>query len=293
MPSAVSVWIHATRPKTLPAAVAPVVMGIAIAVRDGAQHVLAAAAALAGALLIQIGTNFANDYYDGVKGTDTEDRLGPQRAVQAGLVSPRAMRLAFLLTFGLAVLVGAYLVSRGGLPILAIGVASVVCGVLYTGGPRPLGYLGLGDLLVLGFFGPVATAGTYYVQSGIWSEVALIAGLAPGLLAVGLLTVNNLRDVEGDRKAGKHTLAVRFGPNFAKAEFATCLLGAAAVPVVLWTRFGGPPGVLAASAACLLAVPAWFEVRRWSPGARLGKALAGMGLALTVYALAFCVGWSL
>lgn len=292
MSTAARLWIQAARPRTLPAAVAPVAMGIAMALRDEHLHILSATAALVGALLIQVGTNFANDYFDGVKGTDTDERLGPQRLVQAGLVTPKAMRRAFVLAFGLALVAGVYLVVRAGWPIAAIGVASVVCGVLYTGGPRPLGYLGLGDILVLVFFGPIATAGTYYVQSLAWSEVALLAGLAPGFLAVGLLTVNNLRDIEGDREAGKRTLAVRYGPGFAQAEVAFCLLAAAALPVILWLAWDGPPAVLAATAACALGVPALRDVRRWTPGARLGKALAGMGRTLTLYALAFCVGWT-
>lgn len=293
MPTSPSVWIQAARPKTLPATVAPVAIGIAVASQDGVLHVASAAAALTGALLIQIGTNFANDYFDGVKGTDTEDRLGPRRAVQAGLVRPAVMRGVFVFTFGLAVLVGAYLVHRAGWPIVAIGLASVLFGVLYTGGPRPLGYVGLGDLLVLIFFGPVATAGTYYVQGLRWSEAALFAGLAPGMLAVGLLTVNNLRDIDGDRVAGKRTLAVRFGPAFAKAEFAAALLVAALVPLFLWLCFGAPAGVLAAAAVCVLGIPALLAVMRWKPGERLDGALAGTGRLLVLYALAFCLGWSL
>jgi len=287
------VWIQASRPKTLPAAIAPVAMGVALAARDGVLHPLAAAAALIGALLIQIGTNFANDYHDGVKGTDTEARLGPQRAVQAGLVAPAAMRRAYVTTFGLAVAVGAYLMARAGWPILVIGVCSVACGVLYTAGPRPLGYVGLGDVLVLAFFGPVATGGTYFVQARCWSDVALLAGFGPGLLAVALLTVNNLRDVEGDRVAGKRTLAVRFGPRFATLEFLGCVIGAAALPVVLWTAYGGPVGVLAASAACVLAAPAVGAVLCWRPGGRLDGALGAMGRTLACYALAFCLGWLL
>lgn len=293
MSTSVSVWFHAARPRTLPAAIAPVAMGIAMAARDDVFHGLAAAAALLGALLIQIGTNFANDYFDGVKGTDTEERLGPLRAVQAGLVTPARMKRAFVITFGLALLVGTYLVWRGGWPIVVIGLASVLFGILYTGGPQPLGYVGLGDVLVLAFFGPIATGGAYYVQGLAWSEAVLLAGLAPGLLGVGLLTVNNLRDIEGDREAGKRTLAVRFGPGFAQTEIALCLLGAAAVPVVLWARFEGPLGAVAASAACLFGLRALVDVVRWRPGVRLDRALADMGRTVTVYALAFCVGWVL
>ena len=268
-------------------------MGIVIAVGAGRFHLLAAAAALLGALLIQIGTNFANDYFDFVKGTDTEARIGPQRATAAGLVAPATMKRAFLLTFGLAVLVGTYLVWRAGWPLVVIGLASVACGVLYTGGPKPLGYIGIADLFVIVFFGPVATAGTYYVQTLEWSRSAVVAGLAPGLLATALLTVNNLRDIEGDRKAGKRSLAVRFGARFAKAEYVFCLLGAAAVPFVLHGYFDAPAGVLAASASCLLGLPPLRAVLSWTPGRELHGALAATGRLLVLYAVAFSIGWLL
>jgi len=291
--AAARIWIQAARPKTLPAALTPVAMGIAIAWRDGHFAALPAAAALVGALLIQVATNFANDYFDGVKGTDTEERLGPQRVVQAGLVPAAVMKRAFILTFALAAVVGAYLVWRAGWPIVVIGLLSILFGVLYTGGPRPLGYMGLGDVLVLIFFGPVATAGTHFVQALAWSPQALVAGLAPGLLGVALLTVNNLRDVEGDRVAGKHTLAVRFGVRFAKIEFLGSILAAAAVPVVLWAQFDAPAGVLFASAACLLGVGPMREVAQWQPGRRLSTALAGSGRLLVGFGIAFCIGWVL
>ncbi len=291
--NSLAIWIQAARPKTLPAALAPVAMGIAIAWRDGVFDALPAAAALVGAVLIQIATNFANDYFDGVKGTDTEDRLGPQRAVQAGLVTPATMKRAFVLTFGLAAVVGAYLVWHAGWPIVVIGLLSILFGILYTGGPRPLGYLGLGDVLVLVFFGPVATAGTHFVQALAWSPQAIVAGIAPGLLGVALLTVNNLRDVEGDRIAGKKTLAVRFGVRFAKAEFVLCVVGAALVPLVLWALMDGPAGALLATAACVLAIGPWREVVAWQTGRTLLRALAGSGRLLVGYGIAFCIGWVL
>jgi 1,4-dihydroxy-2-naphthoate octaprenyltransferase len=288
-----ALWIQATRPKTLPAALTPVAMGIVIAWREGAFAALPAAAALVGALLIQVATNFANDYFDGVKGTDTEDRLGPQRLVQAGLISPTAMKRAFILTFGLAALVGAYLVWHAGWPIVVIGLASILFGVLYTGGPRPLGYMGLGDLLVLVFFGPVATAGTHFVQALSWSPTAIVAGLAPGLLGVALLAVNNLRDVDGDREAGKRTLAVRFGTTFAKAEFVGCVLGAAAIPVLLWAWMDAPIGVLIATVTCLMSIHPGLAVLRWEPGRKLTSALAGSGRLLVGFGIGFCLGWAL
>ena len=293
MSSLSRVWIPAARPRTLPAAIAPVLMGIVIAVGDDSFHLPAAAAALIGALLIQIGTNFANDYFDFVKGTDTKERIGPRRATAAGLVQPATMRAAFILTFGLAMLVGAYLVWRAGWPLVWIGLASVVCGVLYTGGPKPLGYIGAADFFVILFFGPIATAGTHYVQTLEWSRTAMVAGLAPGLLATALLTVNNLRDIEGDQKAGKRSLAVRFGARFAKGEYVACLLGAALVPLVLWQFLDAPIGVLWATASCLLGVPPLRVVLGWIPGKDIHAALAGTGRLLVLYALAFSIGWLL
>ena len=285
------VWIPASRPKTLPAAVAPVLMGTAIAAGSGTLHGPSALAALLGAILIQIGTNYANDYFDFVKGTDTDERIGPQRATAAGLVAPQTMRRAFLLVFGLAVAIGAYLVWRAGWPIVWIGLASVACGILYTGGPKPLAYVGLGDLFVIVFFGPVATAGTHYVQALTFSPAAAVAGLGPGLLATALLTVNNLRDIEGDRTAGKRTLAVRFGSRFAQVEFAACLLGAALVPAVLHGVYDAPVGIYAASAVCVLGIPPLRQVWTWRPGTPLLPALGASGRLLAVYALAFCIGW--
>lgn len=292
MTGSAAVWWQAARPRTLPAAAAPVVMGTAMAWREGAMHLPAASAAMAGALLLQIGTNYANDYYDHVKGADTDARIGPTRATAAGLVTPAAMKRAFVWVFAVAFVLGMGLVWRAGWPLLVIGVTSVACGVLYTGGPRPLGYLGLGDVLVLAFFGPVALAGTYYVQALRWSDAAVIAGLGPGLIATALLAVNNLRDAETDAEAGKRTLAVRFGRRFAKVEYTGALLTAAAVPVALWWGFGGPAWCLLATAACLTAAPSITAVIRAEPGDRLGGALAGTGRLLALYGLLFAAGWT-
>lgn len=286
------IWLQAARPRTLAAAIAPVAMGIAMAMGDDVFHLGAAAAALVGAILIQIGTNYANDYFDFVKGADDDaTRLGPTRATAAGQVAPQAMRAAFVLVFACAIAVGVYLVLRAGWPVVAIGLAGIALGILYTGGPAPLAYVGLGDLAVVVFFGPVAVAGTYFVQARDWSLPSMVAGLGPGLLATGLLAVNNLRDVDGDRAAGKRTLAVRFGAGFAKREIAACLLGAALVPVVLVTMWDAPYGVLAASATCVLGVPLLRAVRAAQPGDRLLAVLAGMGRLLVLYALAFVIGW--
>lgn len=293
-PAKAAVWLLAARPKTLPAAAAPVLMGTAMAWEAGGVHLPSALCALAAAALIQVGTNYANDYFDFAKGTDTVKRVGPTRATQAGLVAPRQMKYATALVFGLAFLLGLYLAWRGGWPILLIGVLSILFGVLYTAGPLPLGYIGAADLFVLVFFGPVAVAGTYYVQKLDFAWPPVVAGLAPGLLSVALLTANNLRDVDTDREAGKKTLAVRFGKGFARAEYALCLLGGLAVmPVVLTAALGGPGPVLAASALALPAlIPLRTVLRTSEPEALIG-ALGATGKLLLLFSIVFSVGWLL
>jgi len=286
------IWLLAARPKTLAAGLTPVLIGTAMAGAAGAFHLASALCAALGALLIQIGTNFANDYFDFVKGTDTEDRVGPTRATQAGLVSPKTMLIATVLVFALSFLPGAYLIYRGGWPFLAIGLVSVLCGVLYTGGPYPLGYLGLGDLFVLIFFGPVAVGGTYYVQALSLTPDVLLAGLMPGLFSTAILTVNNLRDADTDVRTGKKTLAVRFGKPFARAEYLCCMIAAGAVlPVVLCLRAGGHWAALISLAALVPALPLMRTVYTATDGAALNDALAGTGKVLLLFSILFSIGW--
>jgi len=270
-----------------------VAIGTVLAYGDGAHHVAAALWALVAALLIQVGTNFANDYFDHHKGADTAERLGPIRAVQAGLVSPQAMRRATIAVFLLATVCGAYLVVRGGWPVAAIGLVSIAAGVAYTAGPCPLAYVGLGDLFVLVFFGPVAVAGTYYVQALALRPEVVVAGLGPGLLSVALLTVNNLRDVDQDRLAGKRTLAVRLGRGFARSEYVVCVVLAAALPVVLYRWTGGRPWAMLTLLTLVAALPALRMVIGGTVGPSLNRALAGTGRALLDYSLLFGVGWLL
>ena len=283
----------AARPKTLWAAVAPVLMGTAMAYGGGGFHAVSACCALVGAVLIQVGANFANDYFDHVKGADTPDRLGPTRVTQTGLVSPQTMRWAMALTFLLACLPGLYIVVRGGWVFVVIGAASILAAVLYTAGPYPLGYLGLGDVFVLVFFGPVAVGGTYYVQALEVNANVLLAGVAAGLFSVAILTVNNLRDIDQDRHAGKRTLPVRFGRTFAKAEYVGALLvGGLAIPAALALRSGH--GFAMLSAAVLpAALPTVRTVLTRADGPALNGALAATGKLLLVFALLFSVGWLL
>jgi 1,4-dihydroxy-2-naphthoate polyprenyltransferase len=235
-------WLLATRPKTLLAALAPVAVGAAVAWErvdqaggTGRFDPLAALVCLATAVLLQVGANLANDYFDFVHGADTEDRIGPTRAVQAGLLSPGAMKAGTAVTFALAFLGGLYLASVGGWPIVAIGLASIAAAVGYTaGGKRSLGYLGLGDLFVFVFFGPVAVMGTAFVQLREWLPQAFWASVPLGCLAVAILVVNNYRDADTDRASGKRTLAVRFGRGFARGQYLAMLAIAFLLPTVRW-----------------------------------------------------------
>lgn len=228
------VWLLAARPPTLPAAVVPVLVGTAVGVSEASFRPLPFLAALIAALLIQVGTNFANDLSDSHRGADTEERLGPTRVIQHGLITEGQLKRAIALTFGLAVLIGAYLVAVGGWPILVIGVLSVICGLAYTGGPWPLGYHGLGDLFVFIFFGVVAVTASAYLQTDTLSLVALAASIPVGLLVTNILVINNLRDINTDRAAGKRTLAVRIGPRATRAQYVLFTVIAYAVPFILF-----------------------------------------------------------
>ncbi len=236
-------WMLAIRPRTLPAALAPVIVGSALAQADGAFRLPPAAAALAGALLLQIAVNLANDYFDFKKGVDTAERLGPVRVTQSGLIAPATVRFAMGATVAAAGVVGLYLVVVGGWPIALIGIASIAGVLGYSGGPYPLASHGLGDLCVFIFFGPVAVIGTYYVQALAWSWPALVMSLPPGLLITAILVVNNLRDIDTDRAAGKRTLAVMIGPRATRREYLLLVGSTYGVPL----------------AACLVGdYPAWI-----------------------------------
>ena len=232
--SRLGAWWLAIRPKTLPAAVAPILVGSAVAWREGGFHAATALVALAVALLLQVGSNLANDVLDYRRGADTTERLGPTRVTQGGLLSSRQVATATGLVLGLATLAGLYLVWRGGWPILLLGLAALVAAVAYTGGPAPLGYLGLGEVFVFLFFGLAGVAGSAYVQTGVLTPLGLWAAVPVGAIVTAVLVVNNLRDIATDRVAGKRTLAVRFGPRFARAEFLALLALAFAAPLVMW-----------------------------------------------------------
>ncbi len=238
MPGKANAWLMAARPATLTASVAPIVVGTAHAARDGAAHLPAALAALAGAVFIQIGTNLVNDVEDFERGADDEYRMGPARAVEQGLLTPAQVRLGAIVSFAAAAAIGCYLVYLAGWPILLVGIVSILSGIAYTAGPWPLAYLGLGDVFVFIFFGLAAVCGTYFVQAGTVTNAVVLSGTAIGALATAILAVNNTRDADNDRRAGKRTLAVRLGQGATRAEYVAMMLVAFAVPVVHYARLG-------------------------------------------------------
>ncbi len=288
--SPVHIWVMAARPRTLPASVAPVLVGTSLALGAGHFHPLAFAAALLGAVFIQVGTNLSNDYSDARRGADTEERLGPVRVTAGGLVPPSQVLLATYATFGLAVLCGAYLVAVAGPELIAVGAASILAGVLYTGGPRPYGYEGLGELFVFLFFGIVAVAGSYFVQVQRLPWQAFAIAVPVGLLASAILVVNNVRDLETDRRVGKRTLAVRLGRKRTRVLYAAMLTLAFAAPPLLWLAGGMTPWLLLA----LLPLPLAFKlvdvVRTRVDGPALNAALARTGALQLLFCLLLSAG---
>jgi 1,4-dihydroxy-2-naphthoate polyprenyltransferase len=289
--SAARLWLMAARPRTLPAAIAPVLVGTAAAVQvRGDLRVGAFVAALLGSVFIQIGTNLSNDYSDAKRGADTADRLGPVRVTSSGLVAPRRVLVATWIAFGAAVLAGIYLTAVAGIVILIVGAASILAGVLYTGGPRPYGYEGLGELFVFLFFGLVAVNGSYYVQLERLTWLPFGLSLSIGFLVTAILVVNNVRDLETDRRAGKMTLAVRIGRGRTRRLYAA-LLGAAfgAVPISLIAAGGPAWGLLALGAAPLARRPLQAVMTR-TDGPSLNAALAGTGALLAAFSLLLAGG---
>ncbi|MCX2728309.1 1,4-dihydroxy-2-naphthoate polyprenyltransferase [Thermomicrobium sp. 4228-Ro] len=285
------VWWLGTRPATLVAAVGPVLVGTAVGVREaGAVRWLPFLAALAAAILIQVGTNYANDLFDYLKGADRPERVGPARITARGLVTAGQMRWAVGLTFGAAALLGLYLVWVGGWPILAIGLASIAAGILYTAGPWPLGYIGLGDLFVFVFFGLVAVGGSAYLQTGSLSVLALAAAVPVGALITAILVVNNLRDIPTDRAAGKRTLAVRIGERATRWQYTVLVLGAYLVPLLLWISGWTGPTPLLAWLTLPLAVRLVRVVLSGVQGAALNPVLKRTGQLQLLFAALFAVG---
>lgn len=283
-------WIAALRLPTLAAAVVPVLVGSAVAARQGFFRAGPALAALAGALLIQIGTNFANDLYDHQKGADHAGRVGFPRVLAAGWLTPRAVRRAMIASFAAATVAGVYLAFAGGWPVVVIGVASIAAGIGYTAGRWALGYHGLGDAAVFLFFGMIAVAGTYYVQARALSPLAVAAAIPVGALCTNILVVNNVRDVDADRSSGKRTLAVLLGRGAARAEYALFLALAYGVPVLLWRGGEVGAGALLPLLTLPLALALFRTVATRADGPSLNQALVRTARLHALFGALFAVG---
>ena len=282
-------WMLAIRPRTLPAAAAGVVMGAAMAWRDGVFRLDIVLVCLFTALLLQIGSNLANDVFDFERGADTSERLGPTRVTQAGMLTPKQVKIGMAVVFGLSGVLGLYLVWLGGWLILLLGVAAIISAIAYTGGPFPIGYYGLGDMFVFIFFGLAAVAGTYYIQAGSISPAVWLMTLPPGLIITAILVVNNLRDIDNDRIAGKHTLAVRMGEQGTKVEYLICMVIAYIVPIpVAWAGMISWTTLIA-----WLSLPLAIQATRvvlTQKGRALNAALAKTGQTALVFSLLFWLG---
>ena len=284
-PSGARIWLMAARVRTLPAAIAPVLVGTALAGYAHIFHPLRFLAALVGAVFIQVGTNLSNDYSDARRGADTEDRLGPVRVTAGGLVPPKQVLVATYVSFGVAVLAGIYLVAVAGWELLLVGGASILAGVIYTGGPRPYGYEGLGELFVFLFFGIVAVAGSFFVQVKHLDWEAFALAVPVGLLAAAILVVNNFRDIDTDRRAGKRTLAVRLGRERTRTLYSAMIYGAYLLVPITWLFGPLRPWVLLPWLTLPAAAPVVRIVRNRTDGASLNQALAQTGMLQ----LAFCM----
>jgi 1,4-dihydroxy-2-naphthoate octaprenyltransferase len=279
----------AIRPRTLPAAVAPVVVGTGLAISQDSFRLFPALAALSGALLLQIAVNLANDYFDCVKGVDGPGRLGPIRVTESGLISPQRVKAAMIASFGCAVAAGLYLIMVAGWPILAIGLASILAALAYSGGPYPLASHGLGDIFVFIFFGLVAVCGTYYVQALHLTAFAVLAAIPVGLLITSILVVNNLRDIPTDLLAGKRTLAVILGHRGSRIEYLLLLSGAYAMPIGLWLSGSASRWVLLSHVSLPIALPLVRLV--WTgKGRDLNQALAGTARLAFIFSLLLSLG---
>ncbi len=282
-------WLLASRPKTLPAAVSPVIIGSAVAFTEQSFRFGPALAAFLGALLLQIGANLANDVFDFEKGADQDGRLGPMRVTQAGLLSPTAVKTGMWLAFGLAAICGIYMTLVSGWFILLIGLMAILAAIAYTGGPFPYGYKGLGEIFVFIFFGFAAVCGTYYAQTKTISQLAVLSSIPVGLLIVGILVVNNVRDYESDKAANKRTLAVRFGLEWARQEFVSIVILAFVIVVLLSISDIATPWLL----LTWLSLPLVFSTSSSvlnQRGKILNKTLAGTGQLTLVFSLLYAVG---
>jgi 1,4-dihydroxy-2-naphthoate polyprenyltransferase len=284
------IWLAAARPKTLPISVGPVMLGTVLAFNEGSFNLFLFLMTLFTALGLQICANFANDYFDFVKGSDTEDRKGPLRVTQAGLIPLPVMKRALFIAFGITAVLGCFLVWHGGLVMAILVALSLLSAALYTAGPFPLAYLGLGDLFVFLFFGPIAVAGAYFLQTKHFSWVSVVVGIAAGALSTLPLVINNIRDREEDVKANKKTLVVRFGKFFGQLEYVICLLIGSSIPFLFLLK---RPFCLFSLLFLIPVFPMVKAVFTYSDPRDLNKVLAKTGQVLMLYYALFCIGWGL
>lgn len=282
-------WIITSRPKTLTAAISPVILGSALSFFDGHFNILIFIVILIAAILIQIGTNFSNDLFDYLKGADNIDRLGPDRALQKGLVSKEEIQKAIIIVFILAIIFGFYLAYLGGWPIVIIGLLSIFSGIIYTGGPYPLAYNGFGDLFVFIFFGLIAVSGTYYLHSGIFSATSVVAGCTLGSLATAILVVNNLRDINTDKKYGKNTLAVYIGQKLTKIEYILLMIIAYSIPIYISYILGNKSGIYIVYFTLPISIRLILEIL-YKQGRDLNGTLEGTAKLLLLYTILFSFG---
>ena len=282
-------WIITSRPKTLTAAISPAVLGSALAFSDGYFNILTFIVILITAMLIQIGTNFSNDLFDYLRGVDNADRLGPDRALQKGLVSKEEIQRAIIIIFIIAIIFGFYLAYLGGWPIVVIGLLSIFSGIIYTGGPYPLAYNGLGDLFVFIFFGLIAVSGTYYLHTGILSTTSIIAGCTIGALATAILVINNLRDINTDKKYGKNTLAVYIGQKLTKIEYIFLMIIAYSIPIYISYILGHKSAIYIIYFTLPISMRLILEIL-YKQGRDLNKTLEGTAKLLLLYTILFSFG---
>jgi len=289
--STIKIWWLALRPKTLPASIIPVIMGIALAKKNHTMNFFLAFITLFCAILIQIGTNLVNDYSDFKKGADDDKRVGPLRVTQAGLISETNMKRGIYFVLFLILLSSIFLIIRGGIPILIIGISALLAGYYYTGGSSPYGYLGFGDIFVLIFFGPVSLAGAYYIQTLTVNPLLIFTGLGPGLISVAILTVNNIRDIDNDRRTGKKTLIVRLGRNFGIIEYSFSIIIASFIPLIagLFAPTFYTNSKISIIILLLLIHP-YKILKTYRDGEKLNEILSFTGKILVIYGVIFILG---
>ncbi len=288
--SKLNAWVMASRPKTLTAACGPVILGTALAYNQTQSiSILIFVLTLLAALSMQIGTNLVNDYYDAIRGTDSDDRLGPTRVTQTGLIEPSKVRLGFIACFVFAILISVYLMMVGGWTIIIMGICCILAAYCYTGGPFPFSHYALGELFALIFFGPVAVWGTYFLQHQSFNLEVIVLGLGPGLISAAIMSINNLRDIKSDRRAGKVTVATLVGEKLARAFTLTIVLSSTFIPYYAVIKTGSNWAIIA-TLTCYPFFKTWKQIARAPINSELNNALANTGKYLFFYSIVMSIG---